>query len=484
MSELLLALDCGTTGARALLVDPAGPVLASVKQPIPSHFPAPGRVEQDGEQVWAICRSVIDGALAQAGRTIHDVAAIGVTTQRSSTIIWDRTNGRPLAPVLVWSDLRGMDRYKQLRAAGFTLWPQVPAAKLEAALDLVPDGRARMARDELRWGTLDSYLIHRLTGGGTHVTDAGAAWLSGYIDYPDRAEWNKALIAHQGLDPRLFPTIADSWGPLGQTDASLWGASVPVTAVMADQQAGMLAHGSLSAGAWKATYGTSGVVMASTGAHAISPHRTVPIQALTRVGGDLCWCVEGMVISCGAFLSWLCGDMGMFTDVGTLSALAGSVADTRGVVVRPSLQGLGAPHGRFHERALIAGLDAGATRAHVARAALQGIAFRFKEIAATIAATPGLSVPGYFPVDGGVTASDPLLQMQADALCLPVRRHGVREATAYGAAIAAGLGVGLLSDSDLPRFARYDAEFTPSVGADEAQAAYAAWADAAGIARG
>lgn len=476
MPELLLALDCGTTGARALLVDPAGTVLAVAKQPIPSSFPAPGRVEQDGEQVWAICRAMIGQALVQAGRHMRDVAAIGVTTQRSSTVLWERATGRPVAPILVWSDLRGMERYKQLRAAGFTLWPQVPAAKLEATLDLVPDGFARMERGELCWGTLDSYLIYRLTGGGAHVTDIGSAWLSGYIGYPDHPGWSPALIAHQGLDARLFPAIADSWGPLGTCDPALFGVRVPVTAVMADQQAGMLAHGDLSAGAWKATYGTSGVLMASTGGQAISPHRTVPIQAMTRLGGEISWCVEGMVITCGAFLTWLCQEMGMFPDAASLSAAASAVPDTRGVVVRPSLQGLGAPHGRFHERALISGLDAGAGRAHVARAALQGIAFRFREIARTVAAMPGLTVPDHLPVDGGASASDMLLQLQADALGLPVRRHRVREATAYGVAIAAGLGVGLLSAGDLPRFARYEAVFLPRVGLDEAEAAYQDWA--------
>lgn len=476
MPELLLALDCGTTGARVLLIDAGGTVLASAKQPIPSAFPAPGRVEQDGQQVWSICRTVIGQALAQAGRHMRDVAAIGVTTQRSSIVLWERATGHPVAPVLVWSDLRGMERYKQLRAAGFTLWPQVPAAKLEAALSLVPDHQARMTRGDLCWGTLDSYLIFRLTGGGAHVTDIGSAWLSGYIGYPDHAGWNPTLIAYQGLEASLFPAIADSWGPIGQCDPSLFGAPVPVTAVMADQQAGMLAHGNLSAGAWKATYGTSGVLMASTGDRAVSPHRTIPIQAMTRRGNDIAWCVEGMVITCGAFLTWLCAEMGMFADAAALSAAAAAVPDTRGVVVRPALQGLGAPHGRFRERALISGLDAGAGRAHVARAALQGIAFRMMEIARAVAATPGLTVPPHLPVDGGASASDLLLQLQADALGLPVRRHRVKEATAYGAAIAAGLGAGVITEADLTRFARYDAECTPGKGRDEAEAEYQAWA--------
>lgn len=476
MPELLLALDAGTTGARAMLVDPAGMVVGLDKRPIVTAYPAPGLVEQDGAAVWDICRAVIGGALARAGRTIADVAAIGVTTQRASVVLWDRTTGEPVTPILIWSDLRGMAAYKALRAAGFASWPQVPSAKLPAAIDI-----AGRPVDRLCWGTLDSYLVHRLSGGAAHVTDASCAWMTGYFDYAGGNGWDSALIAHQHLSDSLFPRLVESWGPIAETAAPVMGATVPITALIADQQAGMVAHAALRPGAWKATYGTSGVLMAGTGGAPFSPHASMPAQALAFAGGRRRFCIEGMVITAGSLIEWLCGPLGLFASPAALEAAARSVPDAGDVVMRPSLQGMGAPHGRFAARGLIAGLSFAATPAHIARAALQSIAFRFRDIADLVAAVPALEVPGALPVDGGLAASDVLLQLQADALQRPVRRHAVREGTAYGAALTAGLGAGLIGESDLPAFARYEAEFIPAIGRDEADAAYAKWSATVGV---
>jgi glycerol kinase len=476
MPELLLALDAGTTGARAMLVDPAGMVVGLDKRPFTTAYPAPGLVEQDGAVVWEICRAVIAGALANAGRTIADVAAIGVTTQRASVVLWDRTTGEPVAPILIWSDLRGMEAYKALRAAGFISWPQVPSAKLPAAIAL-----ADRPVGDLCWGTLDSYLVHRLSGGVAHVTDASCAWMTGYFDYAGGNGWDGALIAHQNLPESLFPRLVESWGPIAMTDAATMGAAVPITALIADQQAGMVAHGALARGAWKATYGTSGVLMAGTGDAPLSPHTSMPAEALAFAGGRRRFCIEGMVITTGSLIEWLCGPLGLFASPAALAAAARSVLDTGGVVMRPSLQGMGAPHGRFAARGLIGGMSFATTPAHIARAALQAIAFRFRDIADLIAAVPGLDVPEALPVDGGLAESGTMLQLQADVLQRPVRRHAVREGTAYGAALAAGLGAGLIGESDLPDFARYDAEFMPAIGRDEADAGYAKWSATIGV---
>jgi glycerol kinase len=476
MPELLLALDAGTTSARAMLVDPAGMVVGLDKRPIATVHPAPGHVEQDGAAVWEVCRTVIAGALAQGGRTMADVAAIGVTTQRASVVLWDRATGEPVAPILIWSDLRGMEAYKALRAAGFVSWPQVPSAKLPAALAL-----ADRPANELCWGTLDSYLVHRLSGGAAHVTDASCAWMTGYYDYDAGTGWDAALLAHQGLPESLFPRQVESWGPIATTDPATMGAAVPIAALIADQQAGMVAHAALTRGDWKATYGTSGVLMTGTGNEALAPHSSMPAEALAFARGERRFCIEGMVITTGSLIEWLCGPMALFDSPVALEAAARSVPDTGGVTMRPSLQGMGAPHGRFAARGLIGGLSFAATPAHIARAALQGIAFRFRDIADLIAAVPGLDVPEALPVDGGLSASETLLQLQADALQRPVRRHAVREGTAYGAALAAGLGAGVLGESDLPAFARYDAEFMPKIGRDEADAGYARWSAAVGV---
>lgn len=472
MPELLLALDAGTTGARAMLVDPAGAVLGVDKRPIASHFPAPGFVEQDAGEVWTICRAVIDGALAAAGRNIADVAAIGVTTQRASIVLWDRASGEPVAPMLVWSDLRGIEEYKKLRAAGFISWPQVPSAKLPAAIALA-------GRDprELQWGTLDSWLTFKLSG--AHVTDASAAWLTGYYDYAAGAGWDAALLAHQRLPATMFPTQAESWGAIAESDPTVLGARVPITALIADQEAAMVAHGALERGGWKATYGTSGVLMAGTGDAPQEIHKSMPAEALAVAGGKPRFCVEGMVITTGSMIEWLCGGLGLFASPAALEAAAASVGDAGNVVVRPSLAGMGAPHGQFRARGLVAGLSFADGPAQVARAALQGIAFRFREIAEVIAAA--LPVPEALPVAGGLSASDTLMQLQADALQRPVRRHAVREASAYGAALAAGMGIGLFGEDDLKRLARYDAEFLPQVSRDAADAAFARWRDAVAV---
>ncbi|MBB5686607.1 FGGY family carbohydrate kinase [Sphingobium boeckii] len=466
MPELLLALDAGTTGARAMLVDPAGRVLGMDKCGIETRYPGAGLVEQDGAAVWDTCRAVIAGALAAAGRSMADVAAIGVTTQRASVVLWDRAIGEPVCPILIWSDLRGMNVYKDLRAAGFASWPQVPSAKLPAAIAL-----AGRPLESLRWGTLDSWLVFRLSGGAAHVTDSSCAWLSGYMDYDRGAGWNAGLLAYQSLPETLFPRLTDSWGAIAETTDG-----VPICAIMADQQAGMVAHDALRRGAWKATYGTSAVLMANAGGAPFSPDASMPAQALATIAGEAHYCIEGMVISAGSFVDWLCGPIGLFDTPAALESAARSVPDAGGVQVRPSLQGLGTPHGRFNDRGLISGLSFSTSPAHLARGALTGIACRIREIADLIAAS--LPVPDALPVDGGMAASDIFLQIQADMLQRPVRRHAVREGTAYGAAIAAGLGAGLIAESDLPALARYDADFTPAISRDAADHAFARWSAA------
>ena len=472
MPELLLALDAGTTGARAMLVDPAGAVLGIDKRPIASRYPGPGLVEQDASTVWDICRAVIAGALAAGRRTIADVAAIGVTTQRASVVLWNRATGDPVAPMLVWSDLRGMDEYKKLRAAGFSGWPQVPSAKLPAAIAL--SGRQPA---DLQWGTLDSWLTFKLSG--AHVTDASAAWITGYYDYMQGVGWDSALLGHQHLSPDLFPAQVESWGAIAESNPAVLGGRVPITALIADQQAAMVAHGALGRGAWKATYGTSGVLMAGTGEAPESIHSSMPAEALVFAGGKPRFCIEGMVITTGSMIEWLCDGLGLFASPAALEIAAASVADAGNVFVRPSLAGMGAPHGQFEARGLIGGLSFADGPQQIARAALQSIAFRFREIAEVIA--DALPVPDALPVAGGLSTSDTLMQLQANALQRPVRRHAVREASAYGAALAAGMGVGLFAEDDLKRLARYDAEFLPQVSRDEADTTFAHWRDAVAV---
>lgn len=467
MPELLLALDVGTTSARALVGTADGQVLGSARAPIVSRYPAPGLVEQDAEEVWTLTRRVIALALAKAGHDLADIAAIGVTTQRASIVLWDAATTQAVAPMVVWSDLRGLPRAQSLAALGFQVWPQTPACKLEAALgDRAPAG--------LHWGTLDSFIVAKLSGGAAHVTDVSNAWVSGYMDFDRFPAWHGGLIAAQNLPESLFPKVVESWGPIAEASAP--GRDIPITALLADQQAGLFAHGWPGRGAWKATYGTSAVLMVSMGPEPASPHPTLPVMALAAGDGEVLFCFEGMVITAGAFIDWLCG-LGLYENAAALQAAAEGVASSGGAAMRPSLQGLGAPHGRFDLPAMIDGLRPGVGKGELARAALEGLAWRMREVAATAGAA-ALDLPAALPVDGGMTANDLLMQIQADALQRPVRRHAVRDATAYGAMLAAAMGAGLVTRGDLAGLVRYDRTFEPAISADEAEAGYAAWAQA------
>ncbi|MGH0036621.1 MAG: FGGY family carbohydrate kinase [Myxococcota bacterium] len=474
MPELLLGLDVGSTSVRARVVDLEGRLLGSAGRRLRSRHPAPGRTEQDPNEVWESSRASIDGALAEAGRRLSDVGALGLATQRASVVLWDRESGEPAAPMVLWSDLRGIERARELGDAGFLAPPLAAVSKLEAALDAVPDGRARAAAGRLCWGTIDSYLVHRLTGGALHVTDLSNAWPTCYLDMRDVHRWNAKLIEHQGLEPRMFPALCDTIGRLGRTAASALGTEVPIGAIVADQQSGMLAHGLWSPGGWKATYGTSAALMVCTGPAPRLIPGLLPLLQLAR-GEQLLFAAEGMVNSAGALLDWLIGDLGLLSSVEELTDLAARVEDSGGVAIRPALQGLGAPHHDPEARAAVVGLSRASGKGQIARAALESIAFRVREIADAVEASPDLEVPTALRVDGGLTANDLFLQIHADLLGRPIERHADPEATGLGACLGAALGCGLLGRDDLDRFAKTDRTFEPRIHPDQARERLARW---------
>jgi len=465
MSELILALDVGTTTARALLAEAGGGVLSSAARPIATSHPGPDRAEQDAE---AVLQATLDAAretLAKARRTPADLAAVGVTSQRASLVVWDRRTGQPAGPMVLWNDLSGAARAAEMKAAGLFSWPQMPSCKLEAALAAAGPG-------DWLWGGMESFLVWRLSGGGAHVTDLSNAWLSGYYNFV--GGWNQPILAWQDLTEAMFPRIVDSVGPMAVCDPSVFGAATPITALIGDQQAGFFAHGGVAAGTWKGTFGTSGVIIASTGETPDSPMPTLPPEALAGMGGKAFFCVEGMIITAGAAIDWVAQGLGLFPTTEALLASAAATPDAGGAAFRPSLQGLGAPHANMDAAGVIAGLHPGIGPGHIARAAVEGVAFRAREIAEAMRPLIGENTP--LGVDGGLTASPVFLQALADALSRPVRRHTVREATAYGAAMAAAFGAGLLDQAALAERATYEDLVEPAISADEAQALYQAWA--------
>jgi len=473
MPELLLALDAGTTTARAALFTPAGAMIAISRAALATRSPVPGVMEQDARGVWRAIRRTLFAALATAGRSLADVGAIGVTSQRASALLWSKKTGRPLTPLVLWNDLRGVARAGELRAEGFMLAPQQSAAKLEALLEATPEARPLLAAGDLAFGNIDSFLIFRLSG-GAHVTDASQAWPSGYLDLASLG-WNAALIAHQGLDERMFPRLVDTFGLIALTDPSVLGGAVPITADIADQQAALIAHGGGEIGGTaKVTYGTSATLDVATGADLIFKSLAVPPFILSSVAGRTLFCLEGMVISAGAALDWLRRVAGMGGHA-RFETLAASVAGAGGAAFLPSLSGLGAPAPDPGRTGAFTGLTPSVGPAHLARAAMEGVAHRLREVFDHLFELAGLTPPPALGVDGGMTASESFLQIQADILGRPVRRHAVGEATACGAAICAGRGAGLITPADAAAFVRYDRTFEPLISTDESASRHHAW---------
>ena len=361
----------------------------------------------------------------------------------------------------------GAARAGELLQAGFMLAPQQSATKLESLLSGVDAPAGRIA-----WGNIDSYIIFQLTGGAAHAADRSQAWPSGYLSFPDLG-WNPRLIDHQGLDPAMFPTLVDSWGPIGVTDAKVFGAAVPITADVADQQSALIAHGE-AAGTAKITFGTSATFDLATGTNFQFPGPSTPPLLVSSVGGDTRWCVEGMVLSAGSALDWLRATFGLGGHA-AFGALVASVPDAGGAAFLPALQGLGAPHGDPSRRGGLTGLTASVSRAHVARAGLEGLAFRAREILDHVYGLDAFDSPDAIGVDGGLTASPLFVQILADLTGRPVRRHATPEATLLGAAICAGRGAGLLAETDIAAMRRFEPVAAPRIGADEAAARFAAW---------
>jgi len=463
MGELLLALDVGTTSLGAGLFSSDGKLLAWTSRRLKTTSPAPGHLEQEPRAIWRATLAVMRGALADAGRDAVDLAAIGITTQRTSAMIWDRRDGRALTPLVLWSDLRGVERAMSLRGEGYFVAPQQAAAKLEAIVAGVGQGR------DLAWGNIDSYLIWRLSGGAALVTDRSQAWPTGYLDLSTMG-WNEALIGHQRLDAAMFPQLVDTWGPIAETTATVFGRPVPICADIADQQSALTAHGEAA----KVTYGTSATLDLGTGTQLVLKDFSAPPFVVSSVGGQARFCIEGMVYTAGAALDWVRGAMRLGAPA-AFDALAASVSDAGGVWFLPALQGLGAPHGDAARRGALGGLSLGAGRAHIARAALEGVAFRTREVFEHVHTLAEHALPTALGVDGGLASSDVFLQIQADLLGQPVRRHALREATAGGAAICAARGAGLLGPEETAGFVAYDRAFEPRVSRTEADGRFGAW---------
>ena len=445
MSELILVLDEGTTSTRAMLFTPTGEPRGLAQRELTQHYPRPGWVEHDAGEIWQRTLECARAMVEQAGGA-ERIAAIGVTNQRETVVAWDKRSGEPLARALVWQDRRTADACAALREAGhedtvrertgLLLDPYFSATKMRWLLDHEPAVAEAAARGTLAFGTVESWLVFKLTG--AHLSDAGNASRTQLLPLVGRS-WDAGLCELFGVPPAALPEVVDSAGRFGST--SLFGAPIPLCGLAGDQQAATIGQGCLAPGATKATYGTGAFVLANHGAAVPHSANRLLGTVLHQLGGERCYALEGSVFVAGSFVKWLRDSLGFIETAAETEALARSVDDSGGVVVVPALSGLGAPHWRPEARGLIAGLSFATEKAHVVRAALQAMAHQTHDLAAAFAAD---GAPwSVLKIDGGMAANDWMAQDIADIVGLPVVRPDFVETTALGAAMLAALGAGL-----------------------------------------
>jgi glycerol kinase len=483
-AELVLALDQGTTSSRAFVVDREGRLRGRGQREFPQLFPKPGWVEHDPEAIWESQLAAARDALTAANATAAEIAAIGIANQRETTLLWERASGRPVANAIVWQCRRTAPMCERLakapfarhvrRRTGLVLDAYFSATKLRWLLDHVPGAKRRAARGELAFGTVDSWLIWKLTRGRSHVTDASNASRTLLFDL-ERRRFEPSLLKWLEIPAELLPGVVDSSGIAGEAAPEWFGAAIPIAGIAGDQQAALFGQGCFAPGMMKCTFGTGSFLLLNTGRRPkASRHRLLTTVAWTRRGATS-YALEGSVFVAGSAVQWLRDGLGVIASAAEVEPLAASVKDTAGVVFVPALVGLGAPHWDMAARGAIVGLTRGATKAHLARATLEAMAFQTRDVVDAMESDARVRARELH-VDGGAVRNDLLCQFVADLVGVPVVRPKQVETTAIGAAWLAGLGVGLWKDErELAALVEVDRRFEPALSRRERDLRHAAW---------
>lgn len=483
----ILALDQGTTSSRAIVFDRQGQAVASAQQEFRQIFPASGWVEHDPLDLWHSQLATAREALQKAGIGARDLAGLGITNQRETTVLWDRKTGQPLANAIVWQDRRTAAMCEKLAAAGhaelirartgLVLDSYFSATKLAWLLDTLPGARQRAEAGELAFGTVDSWLIWQLSGGRLHITDVSNASRTMLFDIHRRV-WDADILALLNIPAALLPEVHHSSGQFGLTDAEWLGAPVMIAGIAGDQQAALFGQACHQPGMAKNTYGTGCFMLLQTGSVARRSEHGLLTTVAAQGSNEPRFALEGSVFVGGAVVQWLRDGLGMVSSSQAVEPLAASVPDSGGVIFVPAFNGLGAPHWDPHARGGLLGLSRGTTQAHIARAALEGIAFQSADLLEAMQADAEAPLTE-LRVDGGAAANNLLLQVQADLLGVPVVRPKVLETTALGAAQLAGLATGVYSDiAELERCWQVDRIFSPAISRDEAESRRERWRSA------
>ena len=480
----VLALDQGTTSSRAMVFGRDGRAVATAQQEFPQIFPGPGHVEHDPEAIWSSQLAVAREALTRAGASASDIAAIGVTNQRETTVLWDRHTAKPVANAIVWQSRVSAPICEALKAAGhedlfrrktgLVLDAYFSGTKIKHLLDTVPGLRARAEAGDVLFGTVDTFLVWRLTGGRVHVTDPSNASRTLLFDINTLA-WDDELLKIMGVPRRMLPEVRSSSEVYGETDASLLGSPIPIAGIAGDQQAATFGQACFAPGTAKNTYGTGCFMLLNTGNKPVPSKNGLLTTVGWKRGSEVTYCLEGSVFIAGAVVQWMRDGLRAITASAEIEKLAAEVPDSGGVYVVPAFVGLGAPYWDPYARGTIIGLTRDSKIGHIARAAVESMAYQTRDVLDAMQRDAGIKLDN-LRVDGGAAANNALLQFQADVLGVPVRRPAVAETTALGAAYLAGLAVGYWQDpDDVTRNWALDREFAPAMDPRDRDARYRRW---------
>ena len=482
--DLILALDQGTTSSRTIAFDLLGKIVAVSQQEFEQHYPESGWVEHDAREIWQTQLATLREVVEEVG--LGRIAAIGITNQRETTVVWDRKTGEPVYRAIVWQDRRTAETCERLKSdaaleklvrekTGLRLDPYFSGTKIGWILEQEPRLRERAKAGELCFGTIDSWLIWNLTNGAVHATDASNASRTLLYDI-HQGQWDDELIAALGVEKEMLPEVRDSVGSFGEWEG------IPITGVAGDQQAALFGQGCYESGMAKNTYGTGCFLLLNTGAEAVASENGLLTTVAWQRNGVRTYALEGSVFIGGAVVQWLRDEMKMITTAEETEVYAREVEDTGGLVIVPAFTGLGAPHWNPHARGIAVGMTRGTGRAHFCRAALESIAFQSGELLEAMIKDSGVDLLA-LNVDGGAVRNDLLLQLQADLTQTKVRRPKTVESTALGAALLAGLGVGLWKDeAELRGMLGVDREFAPERTKEEIEPRWESWRRAVALA--
>lgn len=483
---MILSLDQGTTSSRAILFNLEAGMVAQGQYEIKQSFPRPGWVEHDPEQIWESQLAAARDAIQASGIAAADITAIGITNQRETSLIWDRATGEPIYPAIVWQDRRTAQQCEEIKRqgldreiadkTGLVVDAYFSATKLAWILDHVQGARERAERGELLAGTIDTWLIWKLTGGAVHATDVTNASRTMLFNLHER-RWDEQLLQELRIPRSILPEIRMSGGEFGIADAGWFGAEIPIRSVLGDQQAALFGHTCLEAGSAKNTYGTGCFILMNTGREAVVSNHGLLTTVAWGMGDELYYALEGSVFVAGAAVQWLQEGLGLIEGPADSEHRAAEVEDSEGVVVVPAFTGLGAPYWDMYARGAVFGLTRGTTAGHLVRATLEALAFQSRDVIGAMEKDAGMPLTG-LRVDGGAVRNNLLMQFQADILGSTVTRTTYAETTALGAALLAGLTSGVWSREQLESFNKAERDFMPQMDREERERRYSVWQDA------